>query len=263
MKPLELPPPNDVPLAKSPLSLVVCQVRHDRNLAASDPKRALAVHAQVSDAYPRISEATNQTIGFVAGPGGAQVSQPAEQLKGWQFRSQDEAWTASVQPEWFSLETSAYTTWEDFRARIAALTKAVASEVGPAVEQRVGLRYVDEIKNPTVVDPRDWASWIDDALLGPILHASLGPALRSTQQVLELQAPENLGVILRHGSLALPSASQSLYLLDIDCFRQQGRPFEEDDVLGTLERLHTLALQVFQASITPKLYDYLADGSHT
>ena len=160
-----------------------------------------------------------------------------EPSKGWQFRSADETWTVTIQPDFFSLETSAYLDWSDFRERLLRVVRAVGAHVGPVVEQRVGLRYVDEVRDPVVTDPVDWRGWIDESLLGPLVHPSFGPALRSTQQVLELEAHEALRVILRHGTLRVPGEKQWLYLLDHDCFRQQGRPFDADALAGTLDDL--------------------------
>ena len=137
------------------------------------------------------------------------------------------------------------------------MIRAVGVHVGPVVEQRIGLRYVDELRDPVVTEPVGWKGWIDESLLGPLVHPSFGPAVRGTQQLLELEAHESLRVILRHGTLRVPGEKQWLYLLDHDCFRQQGRPFDVDAVASTVDDLQRLALQVFQAAITPKLYRYL------
>ena len=256
MSVLELPAPDTSHLRRSPLRLVVCQVRHDRTFAAVDATRVLALHGELADRYPTITEAAQQTLGILAGPAGAQMMAP-EPSKGWQFRSADETWTVTVQPDFFSLETSGYQDWADFSERLMQVVRAVGVHVRPVLEQRVGLRYVDEVRDPDVSDPVGWKGWIDDSLLGPLAHPSFGPALRGTQQVLELDAPDALRVILRHGTLRVPGEKQWLYLLDHDCFRQQGGPFDVDAVAGTVEDLHRLALQVFQAAITPKLYKYL------
>lgn len=257
MSVLELPDPDTSLLPRSPLRLVVCQVRHDRTFAAVDATRVVALHSELANRYPTITEAAMQTFGIVTGPGlGAQMTTP-EPSKGWQFRSADESWTVTIQTEFFSLETSAYVDWSDYKQRLLEVMGAVRAHVGPVVEQRVGLRYVDEVRDPVVTDPVGWGGWIDESLLGPLTHASFGPALRSTQQLLELEAHDALRVILRHGTVRVPGDKQWLYLLDHDCFRQQGRRFDVDALASTLDDLHRLALQVFQAAITPKLYRYL------
>ena len=66
-----------------------------------------------------------------------------------------------------------------------------------------------------------------------------------------------LRIILRHGTLRVPGEKQWLYLLDHDCFRQQGRAFDVERRRPYHKRPAALALQVFQAAITPKLYRYL------
>ena len=188
MSVLELPVPDRSLLPRSPLRLVVCQVRHDRTFAAVDATRIMALHGELADRYPTITEAAQQTFGILAGPAGAQMTTP-EPSKGWQFRSVDETWTVTVQPDFFSLETSGYLDWSDFRERLMGVVQAVGNHVRPVVEQRIGLRYVDEVRDPVVSDPVGWKGWIDESLLGPLTHPSFGPALRGTQQVLELEAP--------------------------------------------------------------------------
>ena len=47
------------------------------------------------------------------------------------------------------------------------------------------------------------------------------------------------------------------YLLDYDLFRQGGRPFEVESVLKTVSQLNRYALQLFHASATEKLLEFL------
>jgi uncharacterized protein (TIGR04255 family) len=51
--------------------------------------------------------------------------------------------------------------------------------------------------------------------------------------------------------------NEHVYMLDHDCYVQRSRSFDGVDALDQIESLHTLALQLFQAAITPKLYKYL------
>jgi uncharacterized protein (TIGR04255 family) len=252
----DLAPPSTETLKHSPLSLVVCQVRHEQNIAASDPKRAVKVHEQVGNAYSVLEEQAGQEFTIAAGPAGIQTA-PGEKSRGWRMRSADEAWTAVMMPEFFSLETSRYGDWPDFSGRLEAFASAVHGSIDVSLEQRVGIRFIDQITHPDVTDPVGWRAWIDEAFLGPIAHDNLGPHVTATQQLLQLDAGDGMSVILRHGCVRDMEKNAWVYQLDHDCFAQRGKPFDVAALMTVAEELHTLALQVFQAAIKPELYAYL------
>ena len=81
---LVLPPPKTEKLDRSPLSLVVCQVRHERTLAASEPKRAVSVHDAVKDSYPVLEEQAGQELTIAAGQLGMQAV-PGAVNRGWKL----------------------------------------------------------------------------------------------------------------------------------------------------------------------------------
>ena len=261
MRPLQLPHPDDSLLERSPLSLVVCQVRHERLARAGDSKYALAVHELLEKDFPVVQESTGSAINLVAGPGGVQAT-PLEARRAWQFQSDDRTWTATLQEEFFSIETSAYSRWDEFRRRFAALTRGVDEVLKPSIEQRVGLRFVDQITEPEVETPADWRGLVEEALLGPAAYEPFAPAVSAIQQLVELVGPDDTRVNLRHGSQPLPDAGgHQLYLVDTDCYRQVGRRFQKDAVLQTIDQLHLLIKQVFQATITKELYLFLKGGA--
>jgi uncharacterized protein (TIGR04255 family) len=246
-------------LKRSPLTLVVCQIRHEQNHSASDPKRAVAVHEKVKGDFAILEEQSGQEITISAGPAGVQTV-PGASSRGWRMRSEDQSRTAIVMPEFFSVETTRYTDWDDFRPRFEGFARAVHDAVEPSLEQRIGIRMIDLIKHPGVNSPQDWQDWIDPAFLGPISHPGIGPGVSTTQQVLQIDAGDGYSVIVRHGCLRDQETDQLAYLMDHDCFVQRGRPFDVDEALSAAEQLHRLALQIFQSAITTELYEYLRSG---
>lgn len=181
---LQLQAPRTERLERSPLELVVCQVRHERNLAVADAKRALAVHAGLEELYPSIDEAANMALNILGGPAG--VSTAADPQRGWNVHSTDGNWTVVLMPEFFALETRGYVDWDDFAARLTTLVGLVDEVLEPSLEQRLGLRLIDRITDPRILTPTAWKGWIDDHLLGPVLHEAFGPAIKSIQQVVQL-----------------------------------------------------------------------------
>lgn len=257
MRVLDLPTPNTTRLAQSPLTLVACQVLHERILAVSDARIGLGIHDALSPLYPNVQQVPRLETAFQISATGTSATRE-QTVNGWQLKSDDQRWTVTIDPESFTLETSAYEDWDDFEQRFSALTAAVLDAYHPALEQRIGLRYVDEIRDPSVTSPSGWRGKIADSVLGPIADTHLGHAVRSSQQLIELDAGDSCGVVLRHGSVTSPSGAEHVYLLDHDCFRQAGRKLSTGEIASTVSRLHTLALQVFQAAVTPEFYAQLS-----
>lgn len=251
---LVLPDPKTERLSRSPLSLVVCQVRHEQQLAATDTKAALAVHEVIRDAYPVIEEQMSQDLTIAAGPMGVQAA-PASQARGWRMRSSDGLWTAVLMPTFYALETTKYATWTDFRERLVRLTGAISETVSPALEQRIGVRMIDRIARDDVDGPQGWEPWINQHLLGPILHPNLGAGITASQQVLNLKADAGRTIVLHHGCSRDVEAGAWVYILDHDCFSQRGVAFDADQAIAESDALHDLACRVFQEAITPALYE--------
>ena len=256
--PLALPEPSSDPLVDAPLQLVVCQVRHDRNLAVADGNRVLAIGDQLGS-YPVMEEMAQLAVGVVLGPSGPAAIYPGDEQRGWRLRSEDNAWTVALLPDFFALECTGYTRWTEFRERMGALAEAALTHLGPTVELRLGLRYVDRIGNPTVEQPQDWNGYINERLLGALLDDHFGSAVTALEQVVQLQGPNGTQVLLRHGTQRDQQSGTWPYLLDTVCFRSGSRRLATDSLIAGADDLHKLALQVFQASITQRLHDLLSD----
>lgn len=257
---LELPAPSMERLLHSPLELVVCQVRHERNLAVSDAKIYLQVKDKLGDTYP-FADPVSTTSLNISGNTSGDFSSTAQNETGWKLTSPDNFYTITIMPEFFTLETRAYSTWEDFSARLSEIVKIANDVYQPGMEVRLGLRFIDRIIKPQVYSPQEWKGWISDSLLGPVLDENLGPAIQNIQQVIQFDGNNNQQVILRHGIIRpenSPRASWQ-YLLDYDCFRAMGLPFSADSVCAGADQLHLLALSIFQASITPELFELLKE----
>lgn len=258
--PIHLAEPDTTRLVDSPLTLVVCQVRHERNIAVADAKRALAVHDALKDAYPKIDENAVQDISVLAGPSGVQQL-PGEAMRGWRLRSKDEKWTAVLMPDFYALETTLYEDWTDYSHRLDALTAAVTEFLGPTIERRLGIRYVSRLTDPEVQDPTGWIGKIDNALLGTVAHAGLGSGVLTSQGIVQLEAENDIQVLLRHALFKdAPSSSGWDYIIDQDCYREGGRHLTVGEVKGGSEAIHRVALQVFQSALHPDYFRRLKQG---
>lgn len=257
--PLELPEGDPTRLEKSPLEVVVAQVRYENAPQVAAGEVALAVHGALggeSGPYPNVGQSESGTVNFVVGPGQPPKAEATSGPPSWQFTSADGAWTVSLATEFVALETTNYGTWsDDFRARLADVLDAVATNVQPVINSRVGVRYIDRIAELEIETPADWEPYVIPELLGPILHPTLGPGVRQSQGQLVIELEENVACTLRHG--LIPDGKRVDYLMDFDVFRQAGRPFDADEVKTIADRLNKYSLSLFQACVTPALIERL------
>ncbi len=259
---LSLPEPDTTRLPRSPLELVVCQIRFENRFVVSESATALAFHEALGGRegqYPDVEEASTASGNVVIGPGGPTVSETAK-LSGWRFRAGDGAWVVTLMPDHVALETTAYGTWADaFEPRVGEVISAVAELVEPAFEQRIGLRYIDRITGLELKNLTEWKEYIRPELLGAICHPELGPSIRAAQQQLVIEIDDDVRANLRHGAVDDPEADTVDYLLDYDIYRQGGRRFDADGIKTSVGQFNAYALQLFHASITDKLLDYLRE----
>ena len=264
--PLQLAPPDERQLPRSPLTLVVCQVRFEQLSAVSDPRTALALHEALGGRdgrYGKMEQIQSSSFAASVRPNvPAAISKVGDQ-QGWRFQSDDDAWLVTVFPDQASLETTtAYTSWQnDFRQRVDELFGALGSALKPAARQRLGLRYIDQICDPLVKSPDEWKPYIRPEILGPVLHPTLGAGISGSQQQLDLDAGNALRCSLRHGFFRDRVKDNALtYVLDTDVFRAGVATFDAGALVAELEEFHTLVLQIFQACVTPTLLDYLGQS---
>ena len=256
---LDLPSPDRSQLARSPLELTVCQVRFEQTLALADPRIALNIHEALggpAGAYPRMDQIKAPSFQVALSSEGTAETQPLSGVGGWRFQSEEGGWIVSLMTDFVALETTRYTTWEaDFGPRMGQLLAALAASVNPVLEERLGLRYVDRLSGLRVDSSSDWARYVDTTVLGVLRHPTLGPAVITTQQQLELNLGGDARCILRHGNpTGVDEDGLRSYVLDYDVSRQAARPFEVEGIKDALEGFSDASLQLFHLCLNS---DYL------
>jgi len=203
-----------------------------------------------------------QTAGTPAGPPDVRVEEFPR------YFSRDNTVAVSVRAEAVVVETTRYVGWERLRAVAVEVLEARQDAGGVDGVERVGLRYIDEIRLPG--EPvHDWASWVDPTLLGP---ASIGEQLGFTaahwQGTTAFTSGPERTVVLRYGprdGFAVDPAGDlkrstptpgPFFLLDIDSFWTPSDGVPEFDVkalLNTCDELHTPVGRLFERLITDRL----------
>lgn len=254
--------PNREVFPHAPLALVAAEIRFtDAARLRQQQTRdeiAIAMEGRFPFAEPLQEASFNLTLG-----GAPQV----QERVGVVLKNASSTESLTILSESLTYETTAYQSFEELLEAVTAACEAlVEARVRPAV-QRVGLRYVDEVRVPeAVTDVRQWSRWIDEQL---VAHLAVGPGefpATSTQIVSTYDLGQGRGLnfrcaALNQGTIVVPQhlkrpavESGPFFVLDFDGFRD----FTNQDVVqlsaevvgDSLSAVHVPCGTAFQRSIT-------------
>ena len=247
----------------APVVLVAIEVRHPpasmSNQTAAHAKKLLA------DVCPLSRPATVTTINTVAGQPPDVKTSPVTR-----FMSRDRTLAVSFQPEAVLVETTKHDRYERLRS-VLKLAVTARQDMEPVDGlDRIGLRYIDEVRVPSLSeDLTTWSDWVDESLLGPARAATpLGLAVEQWQGVTQFATNDGNTLVLRYGprhgysvdpagDLKRPTPPPGpFFLLDLDSFWSAGEvvpPFELNSVLERADALHTPVRSMFESLITDRL----------
>ena len=194
----------------------------------------------------------------------------------FRLASRDRVTAATLSPNRFVLETTDYGRYGRFRNLLKTLLDILDAFGKPAGVERVGLRYIDEIRVPSVTssEPGAWRPYIDDALLAAARVASEAfPSMRprTWNGVLHFESSEATAIVVRYGALEghavdpngplrlkRRTESSPFFLFDVDSFwnaEEVIADFDADALIAKCDRLHRPISSVFERCITERLRD--------
>lgn len=259
----------------APIQLVAFEVRYPFTPRLAAPGTLASIHESLGTELPIVEQVNEQMVAFTVGGAESPVPVPAPRSV---FRLFDRAKTtlASVSGTNLTVETSAYGGFGPYLALIEKVLAAVVEAAHPFGVERLGLRYVDEIRVPLFGKERpDWGPYVHHALLAAGDLADLVPqdlVPESWQGAVQFGHDDKRSMVLRFGALdglavtsdgPLKLARQfepgPFFLLDIDSYwARQEEEIVEFDVSSLAEQtreLHAPVRALFEAVITEKLRD--------
>jgi uncharacterized protein (TIGR04255 family) len=254
---MPLPVPDRTLLATPPLVVTLAQVRFDvRDAVAGADTGAALVERANALGLTNMTQIHHQQVVIVPvttaeQPGPVPVSQPA----GWQFAMPDGGIVLSVLTDQMTLETRHYRGWDAFSATWEACLDALAEIVAPALTTRLGLRYVNRVTPAGVTRAVEFqeAGLVDPAFLGAAVDSPLSEYVTAAEGRVALRFPDGTDALVQHG--VVNEAGAQVFVLDIDCFRTQGAPFDRERVVADSYALNQSSLQVFQTVVREPLRD--------
>lgn len=244
-------PPAEVPLPNAPLIRVIAQIRFPTILKIQDPDFVAPFQEAVRNEYPILQPEHNQT--FALGQNGIE---PGKQQTTWRFCELSGGWRVALNPEFLALDTTTYTSRNDFFKRLTIVTKILEQVVKPAQIERLGLRYIDRISG----DAMDKISGLVRpeflGVLGTVLSNHIQQSISET--IVHLPSDEERmrirwGQVPAGKTIELPAIdpiNETSWILDLDMFSTKKRPFSSDEAANTLRGYAERIYKVFRWVVT-------------
>ena len=249
--PISDPCPKEVPLPEAPLVRVIAQVRFPL-IASIDQRDFIASFQEaIRTDYPVLQQEMTQSIKL-----SSRGIEPNQTLTAWRFSDIDSKWRVSLTPEFIALETTNYTSRNDFFSRFKLVLVALDEQIKPRVMQRLGLRYVDRITGKAF-DKID--TLVRQEVLGIAATADSLNAKHSLSESL-FEVPDSKerilarwGLVPPNGSVdpnAIESIDEASWILDIDMFSAEQKTFVPDTVVSDVRRFSERLYTLFRWAVT-------------
>jgi uncharacterized protein (TIGR04255 family) len=238
-------------LQNAPLKAVICQVRFPRQLelAAAELR---PIQRGLAERYPVLEEEVAAELTIEASPSPQAFFAPARQQTIYRFRDLAQEWTATIGPEAISLETTSYAGLRDLLTRWAELVSLAQEALTLRAQSRLGLRYVNELPCPGTTRPQ-LEGWVREELIALIgAHPRRTNDLARLVSQAQFHQPEGAMCNIRHGFAPDPEdAGRTLFLLDLDYFREEVAEFELDHQIRMLASFNEGARELFEWTFPP------------
>jgi uncharacterized protein (TIGR04255 family) len=230
-------------LKNSPLKLVICQLRFPRVIGLGEGD-VRPIQRGLARDYPEAE--VGRLAEFGISPKGISPTGEVDQV--FNFRDETRAWTVSLSPAALSLETAAYVDFTDFITRWHRIVDLVTSTIGIERQDRIGLRYVDELQVAPDPHADDIARVVRPELVGVVgAHPRTARLLNSMS---ELRFAQDRGACtLRHGLVRRDG--EAVYVLDYDFYDDASQPLDLDTQVRLLADFNHGAYELFAWSVTP------------
>jgi len=245
---------------KSPLGLVVGQIRFPILTRFSDGNFIAPFYEAIKQEYPRPRRV--KQMGLQITQQGVQ-SVAAETL--WRYAARDDETAVVLGEGAVTLEAKRYQSIEDFLDRFGRVLKAAQETLEVVDRVRLGLRYVNEIRHPEASTLTDWARLLRPGLVGFAATGILGEDVAHSFHELRVKRADGV-LAVRHGLLAgavlegSPRSAQTderFYLLDMDYYDEEESSLDVRTTLDQLRAYNEVLRRFFCWALGDKMYEYL------
>lgn len=212
-----------------------------------------SVRRQLQSDYPAVTELFVLETQVM---GGASVGARASQTpRGFKAATGDGRQVVQLRIDGFTFSRlTPYQRWNPFRDEAQRLWRAYSETVHPISIKRAAVRYINQFELPLPFD--DFREFV---LTVPEIAPALPQALSNFIMRIEIPQEDIQGMLLLTETLVPLEKEDALgFILDIDLFRDQDVPQEEEALWTLFERLRRRKNEVFEACITNRTRELIS-----
>lgn len=244
--PLQFPAVEDVPLGRTPLTAVLCQVRFPPILRISRGQ-PFEFQEAIRKRFPELEEEHGFQVRVTAGAG-AQVADAEATGRSFNFRTADGETLVTLAVDAYAISTSRYTVWEAFAEDLTLVHEAVMAAYGLPYAKRVGLRYVNQF------DAEHTGCTTFEELKGflrPELVASMATDVwdRPEELVSQILLEDGSGRLVLRVVARAAEQQPPVVALDLDYYEEGRVPV--GDLVERCGRFHDVVYRAFRWSLQP------------
>lgn len=185
-----------------------------------------------------------------------------DKKESWNFANKDNTINISLTTEAITIETSEYSSYENFSKDISNVLEVLQSTANPAFYERIGLRYVNLVRKTS----EGFSHYLQNSILGFSTN-DLSKNFASSQSVTSVKTEVgnlllrcsvlNEGRFLSHDLSqdnikfdVVLEKNEEVAILDIDHFSIKTKDFKKEDILNDLSDLRDFIKKSFNSCIT-------------
>lgn len=251
-----------------PIAMVAVEVRH----SGTDPVSAegyATIRQRLRRSWPLQVPAQDITVDFGS-------SGPSPIITEYQrFTTRDRRSAIAIRPGSTTVETVDYKGWDDLRRTLQTALEVRAEVSEPSGYERIGLRYIDEVRVPENDKLIDWSLWMGSALLAPAPPQGVDLPLTEWQGLTKFGPSDGHTIVLRYGPREgyavepngllkrATTPTGPFFLLDFDSFWEDAGvvpEFVSSELLERCDDLHDPVRAMFEGLITDRLREDVLDA---
>jgi uncharacterized protein (TIGR04255 family) len=249
--------PVEVPLSRAPLVKVLAQLKFPVNARIDTTEGIAGLQDLLRESYPVMRQ--EQQIGFAVPLGSPPIGMQAAAATAylWRLSNLDNSWTVVIARDFLAIETSRYTSRDDFLEHFEQVLEAMTeADLSPVVSDRLGIRYIDRIEGEEMIS--DLPLLVRRELLGvgdvelPESSEIVGSMSQTQLRIDDLQIRAGWG-LLPPNAIMLPGidgVDTKTWVLDVDVYTERVTPFSIQDVVSETKVAADHAYRFFRWAVT-------------
>lgn len=257
---------SSTPYPNAPAALVAFEIRYPQTDGDRHQMRAMGTYLRDSLPISKVERIQEMQLSATSTP-------ETKSIELTRFQSRDRTSSASFWPDRVVVETTSYPGYSSFRELIEKVVSAVGSCIAPAGFERIGLRFIDEVRPPVEPIGLEWRDWVAPELIGPAALNFQGGIPEAWQGAVQFNVSNGVGVVLRYGprngyavnpdgALRRPTTATyaACFVFDSDSFwaaTDTIPEFEPSSIMSLCDDLHRPLKEVFEQLVTDRLRTYM------